>query len=36
MVIVDTCQAATMYEKIESPNVIALASSVRGQSSYSV
>lgn len=34
--IIDTCQAATMYEMIRSPNILAIASSVKGESSYSV
>jgi phosphatidylinositol glycan class K len=32
---IDTCQAATMYSKITSPNVLACASSLKGESSYS-
>ena len=33
--VIDTCQAATMYSKISSPNVLAAASSLKGESSYS-
>jgi GPI-anchor transamidase subunit K len=33
---IDTCQAATMYELVRSPNILAIASSTRGESSYSV
>lgn len=32
---IDTCQAATMYSKISSPNVLAASSSLKGESSYS-
>ncbi|KAI9340284.1 peptidase C13 family-domain-containing protein [Obelidium mucronatum] len=32
---IDTCQAASMYKHIYSPNVVAAASSLVGQSSYS-
>ncbi|KAJ3026915.1 UNVERIFIED_CONTAM: glycosylphosphatidylinositol anchor biosynthesis [Siphonaria sp. JEL0065] len=32
---IDTCQAASMYNHIYSPNVVAAASSLTGQSSYS-
>jgi phosphatidylinositol glycan class K len=32
---IDTCEAASMYERIRSPNILAAASSVTGQSSYS-
>ncbi|KRX99189.1 putative GPI-anchor transamidase [Trichinella pseudospiralis] len=35
MLIVDTCQAASMYQKIYSPNVIALGSSMIGEDSLS-
>lgn len=31
----DTCQANTLYERIYSPNVLAVGSSRRGESSYS-
>ncbi|KAI9357051.1 peptidase C13 family-domain-containing protein [Zopfochytrium polystomum] len=31
----DTCQAATLYSQIYSPNVIAAASSLKGENSYS-
>ena len=34
--IIDTCQAATMYEMIRSPNILAIASSLKDESSYSV
>ena len=33
---VDTCQAATMYSKFYSPNVISTACSLIGENSYSV
>lgn len=33
--LIDTCQAASMYSKIYSPNVLAAASSLTGESSYS-
>ena len=36
LVMIDTCQAASMFEKISSPNVITIASSSKGESSYSV
>ncbi|KAI8834836.1 peptidase C13 family-domain-containing protein, partial [Chytriomyces cf. hyalinus JEL632] len=32
---IDTCQAASLYKQIYSPNVLAAASSLTGQSSYS-
>ncbi len=32
---IDTCQAASMYQQIKSPNIFAAASSIVGQSSYS-
>jgi phosphatidylinositol glycan class K len=32
---IDTCQAASLYERIYSPNIIAAASSLTGQNSYS-
>ena len=32
---IDTCQAASMYSKIYSPNVLCAASSLTGESSYS-
>eukprot|EP00878_Enallax_costatus_P044633 GHUV01053330.1.p1 GENE.GHUV01053330.1~~GHUV01053330.1.p1 ORF type:complete len:243 (+),score=70.40 GHUV01053330.1:721-1449(+) len=35
LLVVETCQAATLYSKIRSPNVIAMASSLKGESSYS-
>lgn len=34
--IIDTCQAATMTKNIKAPNVIAISSSKKGESSYSV
>ncbi|RKO92686.1 peptidase C13 family-domain-containing protein, partial [Blyttiomyces helicus] len=34
-VIFETCQAASMYQRIYSPNVVAIASSQTGESSYS-
>lgn len=34
--IADTCQAASMYEKLYSPNVIASGSSLVGEDSLSV
>lgn len=36
VVIIDTCQAASMFEKINVPNVLTIASSSKGESSYSV
>jgi GPI-anchor transamidase subunit K len=33
--VADTCQAASMYEQIYSPNVLAAASSLTGENSYS-
>ncbi|KAI8925226.1 peptidase C13 family-domain-containing protein [Entophlyctis helioformis] len=33
--LIDTCQAASMYSRIYSPNVLAAASSLTGESSYS-
>lgn len=33
--IAETCQASTLFESIRSPNVLAMASSDRGESSYS-
>lgn len=33
---VDTCQAASMYEKFYSPNILAVASSLVGEDSLSV
>jgi phosphatidylinositol glycan class K len=35
MLMVETCQAASMYRELKSPNIVALASSLTGQSSYS-
>lgn len=35
LLMIDTCQAATMHEHILAPGVTAIASSVRGESSYS-
>lgn len=35
MLMVDTCQANTMYQDIYSPNVIATGSSQLGENSYS-
>lgn len=35
LLIVETCQAATLYSRIHSPNVLACASSIKGESSYS-
>ena len=32
----DTCQASTMLADIHAPNIVAVSSSVKGQSSYSV
>ena len=34
--VIDTCQAASMYEKFYSPNVLAVASSLVGEDSLSV
>ncbi len=36
LVIIDTCQASTMFDQIRVPNVITIASSSKGESSYSV
>lgn len=36
MIMIDTCQAVTMFENINVPGVITIASSSRGESSYSV
>lgn len=33
---IDTCQAASMYEKFYSPNILAVASSLIGEDSLSV
>lgn len=33
---VDTCQAASMYDKFYSPNILAVASSLVGEDSLSV
>lgn len=33
---IDTCQAASMYEKFYSPNILAMASSLVGEDSLSV
>lgn len=33
---IDTCQAASMYEKFYSPNILAVASSLLGEDSLSV
>uniref|UniRef100_A0A383VMD2 GPI-anchor transamidase n=1 Tax=Tetradesmus obliquus TaxID=3088 RepID=A0A383VMD2_TETOB len=35
LLVAETCQAATLYSKITSPNVLAMASSLKGESSYS-
>jgi phosphatidylinositol glycan class K len=35
MLIVETCQASTLYSRIASPNVLSIASSLKGESSYS-
>eukprot|EP00775_Hariotina_reticulata_P007320 gene7320-7532_t len=35
LLIVETCQAATLYSRINSPNVMSMASSLKGESSYS-
>lgn len=35
LLMIDTCQAATLLENIYSPNVISIGSSVKGESSYS-
>jgi phosphatidylinositol glycan class K len=36
LVMIDTCQADSMFEAIAVPNVVTIASSSRGESSYSV
>jgi len=33
--VVDTCQASTLYNRIASPNVLAMSSSIKDESSYS-
>lgn len=33
--LIDTCQAASMYKQIRSPNILAAASSLTGENSYS-
>jgi len=33
--IVDTCQAATLFEPFKTPDIVAIGSSIRGESSYS-
>eukprot|EP00210_Caulerpa_lentillifera_P003356 g3202.t1 len=35
LLMIDTCEAETMYSKVQSPNVIAISSSIKGESSYS-
>jgi phosphatidylinositol glycan class K len=35
LMMVDTCEAASMYSQIQSPNILAAASSLTGQPSYS-
>ncbi len=35
LLLIDTCQASTMYEHVTAPHVFAMSSSVRGESSYS-
>lgn len=35
LIIIDTCQAASMYEKLYSPNVLAVGSSLVGEDSLS-
>lgn len=35
LLLIDTCQASTMHEHLRAPGVTAIASSVRGESSYS-
>lgn len=35
MLLVETCQAATLYSKVKSPNVLSMATSIKGESSYS-
>lgn len=34
--VIDTCQASSMYDKMYSPNVLAVASSLVGEDSLSV
>jgi phosphatidylinositol glycan class K len=36
LLMIDTCQASTMHDHIVAPGVTAIASSIRGESSYSV
>ncbi|GBF89707.1 GPI-anchor transamidase [Raphidocelis subcapitata] len=35
LLVVETCQASTLYSRIKSPGVLAMASSLKGESSYS-
>lgn len=36
LLMVDTCQASTLYEDLNAPNVVMMSSSIRGESSYSL
>lgn len=36
LLMIDTCQASTMHDHIVAPGITAIASSIRGESSYSV
>ncbi|XP_010489319.1 PREDICTED: putative GPI-anchor transamidase isoform X1 [Camelina sativa] len=35
MIMVDTCQAATLFNQLQSPDVLAIGSSLKGENSYS-
>jgi phosphatidylinositol glycan class K len=35
LLVVETCQASTLYSRVRSPGVLAMSSSVKGESSYS-
>jgi glycosylphosphatidylinositol transamidase (GPIT) subunit GPI8 len=35
MIMVDTCQAATLFNQLQSPGVLAIGSSLKGENSYS-
>lgn len=36
LLVVDTCQAASLFQSLKSPNVLAIGSSATGENSYSV
>jgi phosphatidylinositol glycan class K len=35
LIMVDTCQAATLFSQLQSPGVVAIGSSMKGENSYS-